>query len=97
MTATFRSYLEALKKNGELLVISTATDVRDIAALVPQSEQAILFQNVRGYSMPVASGLLQSRNRLALGMGAPYEKIESKLRTAMDHPIEPKRVQQQRR
>lgn len=42
--------------------------------------------------MPVASGLLQSRRRLALGMGVPYEKIEEKLRVAMDHPIKPRRV-----
>jgi 2,5-furandicarboxylate decarboxylase 1 len=93
MTATFRSYLEALKNNDELLEITKATDARDIAALVPQSEQAILFRNVTGYSMAVASGLLQSRNRLALAMGVPYEKIESKLRAAMDHPIAPHRVQ----
>src|ERR687896_2010429 len=92
MTATFRSYLDALRNNSELIEISTATDARDIAALVPQAEQAILFQKVTGYSMPVASGLLQSRNRLALAMGVPYEKIEAKLRAAMDHPIEPKRV-----
>jgi 2,5-furandicarboxylate decarboxylase 1 len=93
MTATFRSYLEALRNNSELIEITTATDARDIAALVPQAEQAILFQKVTGYSMPVASGLLQSRNRLALAMGVPYEKIESKLRAAMEHPIAPQRVQ----
>ena len=93
MTATFRSYLEALRNNSELIEITTVTDARDIAALVPQAEQAILFQNVRGYSMPVASGLLQSRNRLALAMGVPYEKIQSKLRAAMEHPIAPQRVQ----
>jgi 2,5-furandicarboxylate decarboxylase 1 len=92
MAATFRSYLDALKKNNELDVVSKATDLRDIAALVPQSDKALLFTNVRGYSMPVTSGLLQSRNRLALGLEAPYEKIESKLRTAMDRPINPKRV-----
>ena len=93
MTATFRSYLEALKINHELLEITQSIDARDIAALVPQSERAILFQNVRGYSMPVASGLLQSRNRLALAMEVPYEKIEAKLRAAMDHPIQPQRVE----
>jgi 2,5-furandicarboxylate decarboxylase 1 len=93
MTATFRSYLDALRKSSELIEISTATDARDIAALVPQAEQAILFQKVTGYSIPVASGLLQSRNRLALAMGASYEKIESKLRAAMEHPIAPQRVQ----
>ena len=93
MTATFRSYLEALKNHDELLEVTKATDARDIAALVPQSERAILFHDVRGYSMPVASGLLQSRNRLAVAMGVPSEKIEAKLRAAMDHPVEPQRVQ----
>ncbi len=92
MAATFRSYLDTLKKNNELTVISKAVDLRDIAALVPQSDKALLFSNVRGYSIPVASGLLQSRNRLALGLEAPYEKIEAKLRAAMDHPINPNRV-----
>jgi 2,5-furandicarboxylate decarboxylase 1 len=92
MAANFRGYLDTLKKNDELTVISKATDLRDIAALVPQSDKALLFNNVRGYSMPVASGLLQSRNRLALGMGVVYEKIEAKLRTAMDHPKKPTRV-----
>src|SRR5919108_1779945 len=92
MGANFRGYLDTLRKNDELTVISKTTDLRDVAALVPQSDKALLFTNVRGYSMPVASGLLQSRNRIALGMESPYEKIEAKLRTAMDHPIKPRRV-----
>jgi 2,5-furandicarboxylate decarboxylase 1 len=92
MIANFRGYLETLKKNDELLVISQATDLRDIAALVPQSDKALWFSNVRGYAMPLVSGLLQSRSRLALGLGAAYEKIEAKLRKAMEHPIKPKRV-----
>jgi 2,5-furandicarboxylate decarboxylase 1 len=92
MAIDFRGYLDALKKNDELTVVAKSTDLRDVAALVPQSEKALLFTNIHGYSMPVASGLLQSRNRLALGIGAPYEKIEAKLRDAMDHPIKPKRV-----
>ncbi|HEU4340656.1 MAG TPA: UbiD family decarboxylase [Candidatus Binatia bacterium] len=92
MAANFRGYLDTLQKNNELTIISKATDLRDLAALVPQSAKALLFTNVRGYSMPVASGLLQSRNRLALGMGAAYEQIVAKLRAAMDHPIKPKRV-----
>src|SRR4029434_2457076 len=93
MATNFRDYLDTLKKNDELTVICKATDLRDVAALWAQSDKAVLFINVRGYSMPVASGLLQSRNRLALGMGAAYEKIETKLRTAIDHPIKPKRAQ----
>jgi 2,5-furandicarboxylate decarboxylase 1 len=92
MAVNFRGYIETLQENNELTTISRSTDLRDIAALVPQSDKALLFTNVRGYSIPVASGLLQSRNRLALGMGATYEKIETKLRVAIDHPIKPKRV-----
>src|SRR5213596_543852 len=93
MAGNFRSYLDALKKNHELTVISKSTDLRDVAALVPQSDKALLFTNVRGYAMPVASGLLQSRTRIAIGMGVPYEKIEAKLRSAMEHPVKPKRAQ----
>jgi 2,5-furandicarboxylate decarboxylase 1 len=94
MAATFRNYLDELKKNNEILAISKPTDLRDVAALVPQSDKALMFTQVRGYSMPVVSGLLQSRSRLALGMEVSYEKIEAKLRQAMDHPVTPKRVKQ---
>src|SRR5262249_56100327 len=92
MVANFRGYLDTLKENDELTVISKPTDLRDVAALVPQSAKALLFTNVRGYSTPVASGLLQSRKRIALGMEAPYEKIQPKLRAAMDPPLKPKRA-----
>jgi len=92
MAASFRSYLADLTKSDELIEIAKPTDARDIAALVAQAEKALLFKNVRSYSMPVVSGLLQSRNRLAIGMGVPYEKIEEKLRNGMDHPIKPERV-----
>jgi 2,5-furandicarboxylate decarboxylase 1 len=92
MSPSFRSYLADLRKQDELIEIAKSTDPRDIAALVDQSEKALLFKNVVGYSMPVVAGLLQSRNRIAIGMGVPYEKIEAKLRAAMDHPIKPRRV-----
>jgi len=92
MAASFRGYLANLKKNGELLEIGKPTDARDIAALVAQSEKALLFKNVIGYSMPVVSGLLQSRSRIAIGMGVAYDKIEAQLRGAMDRPIKPARV-----
>ncbi|MGH7768788.1 MAG: UbiD family decarboxylase [Candidatus Binatia bacterium] len=92
MEASFRDYLQTLRKNGELLEISKPVDLRNVAALVPQSEKALLFSKVEGYSVPVASGLLQSRNRLSLAMGVEYSAIEKKLRLAMDHPIKPRVV-----
>src|SRR5712692_4347640 len=92
METSFRGFLRTLREDDELLEVSKPVDLRNIAALVPQSEKAVIFTNVRGYSMPVVSGLLQSRNRLALGMGIGYGGIEAKLRSAMDHPIKPKIV-----
>jgi UbiD family decarboxylase len=92
MKASFRDYVSTLRKNDELLEISKPVDLRDIAALVAQSEKALLFKNLSGYSMPLVSGLLQSRNRIALGMGVEYGNIADKLGKAMDKPITPKRV-----
>jgi hypothetical protein len=92
MKASFRDYIETLRKNNELLEIAKPVDLRDVAALVAQSEKALLFKNLPGYSMSLVSGLLQSRNRIALGMGVAYADIADKLGKAMDKPIQPKRV-----
>jgi hypothetical protein len=43
MAVSFRGYVDTLKKNGELAVVSRATDLRDVTALVPQSDRALLF------------------------------------------------------
>jgi 2,5-furandicarboxylate decarboxylase 1 len=92
MKASFRDYIETLRRNNELLEIAKPVDLRDIAALVAQSEKALLFKNLPGYSMSLVSGLLQSRNRIALGMGVEYANIADKLGKAMDKPIQPRRV-----
>jgi 2,5-furandicarboxylate decarboxylase 1 len=92
MKASFRDYINTLRKNDELLEIHKSVDLRDVAALVAQSEKALLFRNLTGYPMPLVSGLLQSRNRIALGMNVAYENIADKLGKAMDKPIKPKRV-----
>jgi UbiD family decarboxylase len=92
MRSSFRDYVHLLRKNDELLEINRPVDLRDVAALVEQSEQALMFNKVKGYSMPVVSGLLQSRNRIALGMGVPYDQIADKLGHAMAKPVKPKRV-----
>ncbi|HWP56891.1 MAG TPA: UbiD family decarboxylase [Candidatus Acidoferrales bacterium] len=87
--SSFRDFLEALREKDELLEVVRPTDLRDVAALVPQADKALLFRNVKGYSTPVASGLLQSRARIAIALGTPYEKIAARLRAAMDHPLAP--------
>src|SRR5262245_25520042 len=90
MAATFREFLRLLNDHDELLEIGAATDLRDVAALVSQAEKAVLFTNLLGYEFSVASGLLQSRNRVSLALGVPYDQIGVKLQSAMEHPIEPR-------
>ena len=92
MAGSFREFLQTLRENDELTEISQPSDLRNIAALVPHSEKALLFSNLQGYSMALVSGLFLSRKRMALALGVPYAKIEEKLRRAIEHPMEPEPV-----
>ena len=89
MTASFRGLLEDLRKADQLVEISKPVDIRHIAALVDQSDKALLFTNVEGYDMPVVSGVIDSRERLAIAMDCDFGAIEAKVRAGLDRPIEP--------
>ena len=87
---TFRDFLERLRAAGELADIRKAVDIRYIATLVDQSEQALLFHNVIGYRTPVVSGIFRSPRRTALALGCErFSEIEEKLRRALEQPISP--------
>ena len=89
MTASFRQLLDDLRSEGQLEEISKPVDIRYIAALVDQSDKALMFTNVTGFDMPVVSGLTNSRDRLAIAMGCPFGEIEAQVRAGLDRPIEP--------
>ncbi len=74
MTASFRGLLEDLRKADQLIEISKPVDIRHIAALVDQSDKALLFTNVDGYDMPVVSGVINSRERLAIAKPSPLPR-----------------------
>ncbi len=88
MQENFREFLNRLRDVGELIDLKQPVDIRHIATLVDQSDKAILFHNVIGYSMPVVSGIIRSQNRAILSMGCKtYGEIEVKLKKAIDRPI----------
>lgn len=93
MNGTFREYIELLRANDELLDIRKPVDLRDVAALTDQSDRALLFENPVGYSIPVACGLLQKRERLGLALDAPYPEIHKRFQWAMSNSIEPVMVE----
>ena len=76
MSTSFREFVEDLRAAGQLREVTKPVDIRHIAALVDQSETALIFTNVIGYDMPVVSGLTNSRDRLAIAMGCEFGEIE---------------------
>ena len=94
MTETFREYLDRLRGERELTDIRQPVDIRHIATLVDQSEQALCFHDVIGYDIPVVSGLIRTQRRAALSLGcARFADIEPKLRHGIDHPMAPRYVE----
>ena len=92
MSNSFREFVSDLSQEGQLTEITKPVDIRHIAALVDQSDKALLFSNVIGYEMPVISGLTNNRDRLSIAMGCPFPEIEEKLRNGIDRPIDPRIV-----
>ena len=92
MAENFRELLGELRAADQLVEIARPVDIRHIAALVDQSDKALLFTNVAGYDMPVVSGVINHRDRLAVAMGCSFGEIEAKVRAGLDRPVEPRSV-----
>src|SRR5262245_43323659 len=93
MKENFRQFLDRLRQHGELVDLHQPVDIRHIATLVDQAQTALFFHKVIGYDMPVVSGIIRTRERATMSLGAEkFGELELKLRKAIDNPIPPKRV-----
>jgi 2,5-furandicarboxylate decarboxylase 1 len=93
MDDTFRGFLDQLRQADELVDFHQPIDIRHIATLVDQSDKALFFHKVIGYDMPVVSGLIRTRERTMMSMGATeFLQIEERLRKGLTNPIPPERV-----
>src|ERR1700761_4950784 len=93
MDETFRGFLDRLRQAGELIDFHQPIDIRHIATLVDQSDKAIFFHKGIGYDIPVVSGIIRSRERTTMAMGAQeFLEIEKRLRNGIDNPIPPERI-----
>src|SRR3984885_12200688 len=93
MDETFRGFLDQLRQTGELVDFHQPIDIRHIATLVDQSDKALFFHKVIGYDMPVVSGIIRTRERAMMAMGATeYLQIEERLKKGLNNPIPPERV-----
>lgn len=90
-----REFVDRLDKRGLLVRIKRPVDVKyEMATLMKMLDgKPVLFEQVKGSSMPVVANICSSRELIALGLGIEQDEIISKLTEAVDHPKEPKVVE----
>ncbi|MBI4493603.1 MAG: UbiD family decarboxylase [Chloroflexi bacterium] len=90
--ADLRDQIRVLEEQGELVRIRKEVDARHVSGLIAQSAQALLFERVRGYAVPLVGGLVRTRRRLALSLGATEQDVAHRFQHALEHPIPPETV-----
>jgi UbiD family decarboxylase len=87
-----REFVDILDKKGLLVKIKRPVDVKyEMATLMKILDgKSILFERVKGFSMPAVANLCSSRELIALGLGIEQNEVIGKLAKAVDHPKEPK-------
>jgi 4-hydroxy-3-polyprenylbenzoate decarboxylase len=88
-----RSALEFLASiPGQLATTRQPVDAHaELAAVYKRvgAGPALLFENVKGYAIPVVAGILASRERTALLMGSTIERLPFDLLDALNHTCAP--------
>ncbi|MDH7518071.1 MAG: UbiD family decarboxylase [Candidatus Thermoplasmatota archaeon] len=89
-----RDFLKKLEKEGKLVRIKKEVSTNyEIANIIYSlDEKPVIFEKVKGYSMPVFAGITSSRDIIAEGLGTTKEKLLFKLVEALRKPKSPKMV-----
>jgi len=89
-----RKFINILEKERLLIRVKKPVDVKYEAATIMKmlDGKPILFEKVKGFSMPVVANVCSTRELVALGLGVKRNEIISKLADAIDNSKEPKTV-----
>src|SRR6516164_10306783 len=88
-----REFLDQLEKAGELHTIAVEVDPKhEIGAICKifnerPNSPAVLFENVKGSTIPVVGQLLASDRRVALALGLSQENVFDETVRRATHPI----------
>lgn len=89
MSYELRSWLETMKKEGNLKTVSreVSTDF-EIAAIGKKldPDYGVLFNNVKGYNTPVVTGLAGTRKMMARSLNMTIEQLMDKFNDALSSP-----------
>ncbi len=96
MPQDFRSYLDLVEANDDLVRISTPVDpLHEVTALVAKLARerrrrpVLLLENVKGSALPVVTNLHASRRRMALAMNTESREVQRAFLKAMERPVPP--------
>jgi len=97
-TTDLRQFIERLESDGELLHITEEVDLKfDISGYIRNTSDvegpALLFENVKGHSMPVVGGLFSSRRLMLKAMDITEKDAVSHYLHAMQNLSEPQLVE----
>jgi UbiD family decarboxylase len=86
-----REFVDALDKKGLLVKIKKPVNTKyEISTLVKRLKgKPVLFEHVKGFSMPVVSNVCSTRDLVCLGLGIDKKDLIHSLTHAIDHPKEP--------
>ncbi len=102
MGADFRSFLKEMEESreGGFYRITREVDTRfEISAIVTKLEQArqiplLIFEKVKGHSMPVVVNCYADRGRVARGLQVPKRELPARVNRGYRRPIPPVEVAQ---
>ncbi len=86
---SLREWLEILREDGNLATVSRPVDlVHELAAVAKKADGkcCLLFENVRGTTMPVVAGTASSREMFARALGVPVAELIEKFSKAQSNP-----------
>ncbi|MDH5438520.1 MAG: UbiD family decarboxylase, partial [Candidatus Bathyarchaeota archaeon] len=87
----FRSFLQQLDKNGELTRIrkEVSTEYEMAGIIDAIGEKPVFFEKVKESSIPVAAGLVSSKELIAEALNIKKEQLLHKLSNAIENPLPP--------
>jgi len=97
MFKDFREYLDLLESRDDLIRIKKEVSTKyEIAAFIRKTSDiqgpALLFENVKGYRIPVAGGVYAARRRIAMALGCNEREMTKEYMKRETNLIPPKLV-----
>jgi len=87
----FRSFLEQLDKSRELIKIKkeVSTEYEMAGIIDALGEKPVFFEKVKESNVPVAGGLVSSKELIARALNIEKEQLLPKLSNAIENPVRP--------